>query len=131
LADALPVGLRAELEQVEAWVNLLDRATRDFARALLEEVKALEEVNAAQKREEQEAIAIVLEQSLRDLGYEVEDISHTLFVSGGMVHFQKSSWQNYYVRLRVSAKEKTINFNVVRAAGVADQENRIVTVEFG
>ena len=115
LADAVPDELRAALEQVAAGVKLLDEPTRKLANSLLADVKA------AQKREEQEAIAIVMEQSLRDLGYEVDDISQTLFVSGGVVHFQKQSWQDYHVRMRVSTTDNTVNFNVVRAQGSGDE----------
>lgn len=42
--------------------------------------------------------AIVLEQSLRDLGYAIEE---TLFVEGGVAHFQRPEWGDYFVRLRV------------------------------
>ncbi|MDO8812522.1 MAG: hypothetical protein Q7J38_10925 [Gallionella sp.] len=121
LGDELPEELRIALEQAAAGVRLLDEPTRAIARAALEEFKA------ARQREEQEAISLVLEQSLRDLGYEVDDISQTLFVSGGMVHFQKQSWQNYHVRMRVSPAEKTVNFNVVRAQSSGDtaQDKRL------
>jgi hypothetical protein len=61
------------------------------------------------------AAALVLEQSLADLGYLVEGIAETLFVEGGVAHFQKSGWQDHFVRLRVDAKRRTVNFNVVRA----------------
>lgn len=114
LADELPDELQDALEQVAAGVCLLDEPTRAIARANLEEIEA------ARQREEQEAISLVLEQSLRDLGYEVDDISQTLFVSGGTVHFQKQAWQNYHVRMRVSTADKTVNFNVVRAQGSGD-----------
>lgn len=121
LADGLPEELRAALQQVAAGVRLLDTPTRAIAKAALEEFKT------TRQREEQEAISLVLEQSLRDLGYEVDDISQTLFVSGGMVHFQKQAWQNYHVRMRVNTAEKSVNFNVVRAqsSGDAAQDKRL------
>jgi hypothetical protein len=62
-----------------------------------------------------DAAALVLEQSLRDLGYEVDGIGETLFVEGGIAHFQKPGWRDYHVRLRVDAQRRAINFNVVRA----------------
>jgi hypothetical protein len=108
LADAVPVELRITLEAIAAGVRLFDQATRDLANA------TLANVNAEREREQQEAIGVVLEQSLRDLGYEVSDIDQTLFVSGGMVHFQKPAWHNYHVRMRVNPKDQTVNFNVVR-----------------
>lgn len=61
-----------------------------------------------------EAAAVVLEQSLRDLGYEVEGIGETLFVEGGVAHFQKPGWDDYFVRLRIDAGRSAVNFNVVR-----------------
>jgi hypothetical protein len=115
LADAVPDELRAALEQVAAGVQILDEPTVKLANSLLADVKA------ARKREEQEAISIVMEQSLRDLGYEVDDISQTLFVSGGVVHFQKQSWQDYHVRMRVSTTDNTVNFNVVRSRSRGDE----------
>ena len=63
----------------------------------------------------------MLQESLRDLGYEVDDIEATLFVDGGTVHFRRPGWENYFVRLRVDPRERTVNFNVVRARG--DEEN--------
>lgn len=119
--DALPDEVRIELEAVAAGVRMLDEKTRAIVTA------ALEEIRKARLEEEQEAISMVLEQSLRDLGYEVDDISQTLFVSGGLVHFQKQSWHNYYVRMRVNPADKTVNFNVVRAqsSGDAVQDKRL------
>jgi hypothetical protein len=114
LADAIPHDLRATLEQIAAGMRLFDAPTRAIAAALMEEVRA------ARKREEQEAMAIVLEQSLRDLGYAVEGIAETLFVTGGAAHFQKPAWQNYHVRMRVSPADRSVNFNVVRAQGSGD-----------
>ncbi|MDD2774653.1 MAG: hypothetical protein PHU06_01725 [Gallionella sp.] len=118
LADALPEALRTTLLQVSAGAALLDDATRTLAN----EIRAA--VKAARQREEQTATAVVLEQSLRDLGYEVEDIAQTLFVSGGIVHFQKQSWENYHVRMRVNPKDQTVNFNVVRPKEEAAADKR-------
>lgn len=112
--DETPEDLRAALEQIAAGMRLFDPATRAIAAALMEELKA------GRRREEQEAMAIVLEQSLRDLGYEVDGIAETLFVAGGMAHFQKPAWRNYHVRLRVSPADHSVNFNVVRARGSGD-----------
>jgi hypothetical protein len=114
LADEVPLELRATLEQIAAGVQLFDPHTRAIAATFVEELKA------GRKREEQEAMAIVLEQSLRDLGYEVEGIAETLFVSGGVAHFQKQAWQNYHVRMRVNPADNSVNFNVVRAQGSGD-----------
>lgn len=120
LGDALPAELLSRLQAVAAGVRLLDEATRTAAQAVLTAVEA------ARQREEQEAVAVVLEQSLRDLGYDVEDIAETLFVSGGMVHFQKAAWDDYHVRMRVNPATKTVNFNVVRAQGERDARQDFV-----
>jgi hypothetical protein len=71
-----------------------------------------------------EAATRVLEQSLRDLGYEVEGIGETLFVEGGVAHFQKAGWSDYFVRLRVDAERDTLNFNVVRAGAAGEDRKR-------
>lgn len=61
------------------------------------------------------AQALVVEQSLQDLGYQVEEIESTLFVEGGVAHFRKSHWGDYMVRMRVEEGGGSLNFNVVRA----------------
>jgi hypothetical protein len=78
---------------------------------------------AAEQKKLQEAAAIVLEQSLKDLGYAVEDIEATLFVEGGIAHFQRPEWGDYYIRLRIDPKRGAMNFNVVRA-GTAGEDRR-------
>ena len=75
---------------------------------------------AAEQLQRQEAAAVVLEQSLRDLGYAVEAIEETLFIEGGVAHFQKPGWGDYFVRLRVDPKRNAMNFNVVRAGTVGE-----------
>jgi hypothetical protein len=92
----------------------MDAALRDAAQAFLD--------TAAADRQalEQQAAAEVLGESLRDLGYEVQDIEATLFVDGGTVHFRREGWESYFVRLRVDTRERTVNFNVVRATGRED-----------
>ena len=74
---------------------------------------------AALADEVQRAQALVMEQSLMDLGYQVDGIESTLFVEGGVAHFRKSHWGEYMVRMRVADAGRSINFNVVRA--VADE----------
>ena len=72
-------------------------------------------VAAAELKKRKDAAALVLEQSLKDLGYAVEDIEETLFVEGGVAHFQRAEWGDYFVRLRIDPKRSSMNFNVVRA----------------
>ncbi len=83
-------------------------------------------VEAAQARAVQEASALVLQQSLKDLGYQVEGVSDTLFVEGGVVHFRRQGWDNYMVRMRVDAKSGTSNFNVIRAVEAANNERSVL-----
>ena len=102
---------------------------RDRADALASElrlqVQRANEAAAAEKlREEREAAAFVLEASLKDLGYVVEDIGETLFVEGGVVHFQKRGWGDYFVRLRIDAAKSSANFNVVRSGLPSEGEQR-------
>jgi hypothetical protein len=78
---------------------------------------------AAQSRL-QEAAAVVLEQSLQDLGYAVEEIGATLFVEGGVAHFQRPDWGDYFIRLRIDPKRKAMNFNVVRAGTAGEDRQR-------
>jgi hypothetical protein len=73
-----------------------------------------------------QASALVLEQTLKDLGYQVEPVSDTLFVSGGVVHFRRPGWQDYQVRLRLNAGANTANFNVVRAVDAGNNERSVL-----
>ena len=61
-------------------------------------------IESLQQRLVQEATSTIVRQSLKDLGYEVEDVADTLFVEGGVVHFKKAGWGDYMVRMRVDAK---------------------------
>jgi hypothetical protein len=82
-------------------------------------------IDALQQRQVQEAGALIIEQSLKDLGYQIEEIGNTLFVEGGVVHFRRQGWGNHMVRMRISANANaanTANFNVVRAVRQGDNE---------
>lgn len=116
-ADA-PVALVRALERVAAGVARMDGALREAARA------ALAAGVADREREDEAAAALVLQESLRDLGYDVEDIEATLFVAGGAVHFRRPGWERYFVRLRVDPHERTVNCNVVRARGDEESAER-------
>jgi len=61
------------------------------------------------------ATVTVIEQSLKDLGYQVEPIADTLYMEGGMLHFQRAGWGDYMVRMRLDFRQGTANFNVIRA----------------
>jgi len=119
--------LPQELESLAGKIVLapsLERAEELAAELRLGVQRYREEQAARQRLLEQEAAAIVLEQSLRDLGYEVEGVENTLFVEGGVVHFQRQGWENYHVRLRLDPRDATINFNVVRPRGAEESEAR-------
>jgi len=118
LPEGAPEPLLQALERVAARVDRFDEGLRVAVQDLLAVVVA------DRVRQEQEAAAIVLEQSLRDLGYDVEDIEATLFIDGGSVHFHRPGWENYFVRLRVDPLEHTVNFNVVRARGDEETAER-------
>jgi hypothetical protein len=118
LPEDAPAPLLRALEFVAAGVERMDAALREAAE------HTLATAAADREHQEQEAATLVLQESLRDLGYEVEDIAVTLFVEGGAVHFRRKGWDNYFVRLRVNPRERTANFNVVRAKGDEETAER-------
>ena len=130
---------RVDALQASAWLEALGDDTPAALRTLLEDVLAGERLSPQtrsltlqtlgavaemRKRVEEEAAAQVLEQSLRDLGYEVDGVESTFFVEGGMAHFQRHGWGEYFVRLRVGVQDRTLNFNVVRAKGAQENAER-------
>ena len=74
--------------------------------------KRIHGLASCQKRSLDKATATIVAQSLKDLGYEVEDIPDTLFVEGGVVHFRRKGWGDYMIRMRVDAKKSA---DVVKA----------------
>lgn len=118
LPDDAPADLRNALEAAAAGLAPLTAEQQAQARQFVEAARQ------ARLRLEQEAAALVLEQSLRDLGYEVEGIESTLFVEGGVAHFQRQGWEDYHVRLRLDPRENTLNFNVVRPRGMEESAVR-------
>ena len=102
--DAAPPGERADLLATELRRNIQLH------------------IETVQKRMVQEATATVVEQSLKDLGYQVEEVTDTLFVEGGVVHFRRRVWGDYMVRMRVNAKAEQANFNVIRAVEAGANE---------
>ena len=83
-------------------------------------------VEAEQKQAVQESTALILQQMLQDLGYQVEEVSSTLFVQGGVVHFRRQGWDNYMVRMRVDPANASTNFNVIRAVESASNEKSVL-----
>lgn len=124
--DLVPVVPPALAELARSIVLASDR---DRAEALASELRlkvqaANDNARAERQRAEHEAAAYVLETSLRDLGYAVDDIGETLFIEGGVAHFQKRGWGAYFVRLRVDSQQGTANFNVVRAGAPSEGDQR-------
>ena len=117
LEDALPVDLRDLLEGVLMGAPMLPET-----RALAVQIQDAQQVS--HQLLEEQAAAHVLEASLRDLGYEVDGVQDTLFVEGGVAHFQRHGWGEYFVRMRVGLHDKTVNFNVVRARGAEESAER-------
>lgn len=130
---------RADAAQASAWLETLGDDAPAALRGLLEDVLAgerlsphtralaadtLAAVAEARKQLEEEAAAQVLEQSLRDLGYAVDGVENTFFVDGGVAHFQRQGWGEYFVRMRVGVHDQTLNFNVVRAKGAEETAER-------
>lgn len=118
-------GLSAVPEHLEALAAEL-AACRQPERS---ESLAIELRLAIQRFEEtlaQSASALVLEQTLKDLGYQVEAVSETLFVDGGIVHFRRADWGDYQVRMRLNSAAKTANFNVVRAVDAANNDRSVL-----
>jgi hypothetical protein len=118
MAEDIPKGLAEILEDVIAGVRPMDAPLQELARTTLATIEA------QRKRLQEEAAALVLEQSLRDLGYEVDGVESTFFVEGGVAHFQRQGWGEYFVRMRVGVENRTLNFNVVRARGAEDSAQR-------
>jgi hypothetical protein len=123
LARAAALGpLPAEVERL---AKELATASSTERRELLE----LELRRAIQQFEEdaaRQASALVLEQTLKDLGYQVDGVIDTLFVEGGLVHFRRPGWGDYQVRLRLDAKAKSANFNIVRAIDAGNNERSVL-----
>jgi len=114
--------LPAEIERLARELTAAHSIER---RELLE----LELRRAIQQFEEdaaRQASALVLEQTLKDLGYQVDGVSDTLFVDGGLVHFRRPGWDDYQVRLRLDAQAKSANFNVVRAIDAGNNERSVL-----
>jgi hypothetical protein len=115
---ALPPGLDALMRK------LIEAESDERAEMLALELRAqVQGVNEARSRADAEAAenrkreiaGVLVAEVLSDLGYEVEPIAETLFVSGGVAHFQRAEWGDYYVRMRVDPATSNVNFNMVRA----------------
>lgn len=71
----------------------------------------------------------VIQDTLEELGYTVEDGFATLFVKGGVVHFQKPAWSTYHVRLRVNRQADELRFHMIREEKDAAQDQQAKDME--
>ncbi len=117
-------GLGPLPQEIEDLAAELDAASGE--RRELLEVELRRAIQRFQERAVEEASAVILRQSLKDLGYAVEEFSDTLFVDGGVVHFARPGWGDYQVRLRLDAQAGSINFNVVRAVDAGNNERSVL-----
>ena len=109
-----------------------DPATAEQRRGLLHDQARLELFEAAKRKAEQASAqmsAIIMEETLKDLGYMVDGVSSTLFVEGGVAHLAQSGWGEHMVRMRVDPANSRLNFNVVRAVDPADPGSRAIRAE--
>lgn len=115
------VKLREQLILVAAGSTRMTSDLKKHALIAIEDLENQRLLNA-QKQDQADA-ADILEHVFRDLGYEVEPITHTLFGEGGMIHFRQPGWdKDYYVRMRVEPERKIANFNMVRTAGASGDD---------
>jgi hypothetical protein len=109
-------GLMRKLIEAES-----DQRAEMLAMELRAQVQRFNEARAraaveAEEDRKREMAGVLVAAVLSDLGYEVEPIAETLFVSGGVAHFQRAEWGDYYIRMRVDPQTRNVNFNMVRAA---------------
>ncbi len=122
--EPLPPALETLAQQA------IDAPGAARAEALITELRLqVQRHNAARattaaQRQLQDAAALVLEASLRDLGYAVDEIEETLFVEGGIAHFQRPEWGDYFIRLRIDPQRNAMNFNVVRAGSQGEDRRQ-------
>jgi predicted transcriptional regulator len=138
-AAAVPQALVARLmariahfaeipEQIAALARELEQSlpgARAYALATELRVQIQALLDADLQRQVQQANAVILQQSLKELGYQVEEIANTLFVDGGVVHFRRPGWDNYMVRMRINPLTKSANFNVIRAVAEGENERSV------
>ena len=108
--------------------------TQELRFQALKSIEAIKQSYSDEEKtsQQQQEVANLVHGALKDLGYQVEPISHTLFVEGGNMYFRQPSWnKNYFVRLRVRPSNKQINFNVVRMANEEQKDESFYTKHNG
>ena len=102
--STIETGLRNRLREVSLGDARLDDGLREQAETAIRDA----EVGFADT---------VLRETLEQLGYEVAEGFDTLFSEGGTAFFQRPSWGEHHVRIRVDAERKRLNMHVVRYGG--------------
>lgn len=83
-------------------------------RASVAEAQRAEDEAARQRGE---VTTGIVRDALKNLGYTVEPIDDTMFVSGGVAHFRKQGWdESYYVRLKVDSNKARMDLDLVSTA---------------
>jgi len=103
--EAQVFELRQKLIAIASGKGRLDYTDRERADYLLAEINKLKAARAS----------TVVEATLKDLGYETEPISETLFTEGGAIYFRQTGMDEpYYVRMLINPDQGSCNYNVVR-----------------
>lgn len=112
--DAFEISkLREQLALAAAGVIRLSSELKHQTQTTIAKLEQSQFLDAQQK--DQDAAADILSHVFKDLGYEIEPISHTLFGEGGTIHFRQPGWdKDYFVRMRVQPDRQIANFNMVR-----------------
>ena len=113
----------ATVDRVALQLQVVERGELRLSPALRTQAKSAF-VDAKSRADAAYAYQVV-RQGLADLGYEVveQDFS-TVFVEGGMAHFQQPDWGDYFMRMRVNPEEGFLNFNMVRAQENGSHQTR-------
>ncbi len=110
LLEELPEPDGGEAESLRARLEQVVRGEADLTEALL--------VSAEQIRLENQmaTVASVVESVLRDLGYEVGTLEHTLSAEGSVAYVHKQGWEpGYFVRMTLDHDH--LDFKMVKTEG--------------
>ncbi|MFH7042226.1 hypothetical protein ABT392_07905 [Paucibacter sp. JuS9] len=83
----------ASPESYGAWLN-------QFSDGVARKRTIDAQLTTAQKEANRAFVASSLRQALENLGYEIEDIDHTLFTENGKVFATKPGWDGHFVEIR-------------------------------
>lgn len=122
---------RDDSEEASLLVESLRQIERGHA-ILSDELRARAEraVSAAQGRAKSTRVAEILEETLSELGYTVDEDFSTLSVDGGALYFRRQEWGDYSVQMNLHTTDSRLNMHLVRHGGPAlpsvdqDREDR-------